>query len=262
MDGASVKKFNVGGVLLDRPFKIRRLGHFGFNVRDLDACIRFYSDLLGFALSDSLDFGPRVKDKEALKGFETTTGWFMRHGGDHHSFVLFPKPVLDHIGGRTTRRDMTVNQITWQVGSLREVAEAETWLRERDIRIRRSGRDTPGSNWHVYPFDPDQHINELYYGIEQIGWDGLSKPSALHEEEFPRTTGTAADARIRRGREGAGERDRHRVRLPPRADPGSDLRRGRHLAAPAVQGGAGRPGGGCSPTTSTPRSYSTATGSA
>ena len=184
MDGTGVQKFNVGGVMLDRPFKIRRLGHFGFNVRNFDASLRFYSDLLGFALSDSLDFSPRVEDKEALKDFETTTGWFMRHGGDHHSFVLFPKPVLDHIGGRSTRADMTVNQITWQVGSLREVAEAENWLRGCDIRIRRSGRDTPGSNWHVYPFDPDEHINELYYGIEQIGWDGLSKPGALHEEKF------------------------------------------------------------------------------
>jgi hypothetical protein len=24
-------KYNVGGVALDRPFKIRRFGHFGFN---------------------------------------------------------------------------------------------------------------------------------------------------------------------------------------------------------------------------------------
>ena len=184
MDGTGARKFNVGGVMLDRPFKIRRLGHFGFNVRNFDACLRFYSDLLGFALSDSLDFSPRVKDKEALKGFETTTGWFMRHGGDHHSFVLFPKPILDHIGGRSERPDVTINQITWQVGSLREVAEAENWLRGRDTRIRRSGRDQPGSNWHVYPYDPDDHVNELYYGIEQIGWDGFSKPPELHEEEF------------------------------------------------------------------------------
>ena len=27
-------KYDVGGVLLDRPFKVRRLGHFGFNVDD------------------------------------------------------------------------------------------------------------------------------------------------------------------------------------------------------------------------------------
>ncbi|MCY4549243.1 MAG: VOC family protein [Defluviicoccus sp.] len=184
MDGPGGQKFNVGGVLLDRPFKIRRLGHFGFNVRNFDACLKFYTELLGFALSDPLDFGPRVADEDARRAFDATTGWFMRHGGDHHSFVLFPKPVLDHIGGRSSRPDNTINQITWQVGSLREVAEAENWLRGHDIRIRRSGRDQPGSNWHVYPFDPDEHINELYYGIEQIGWDGRSKPPALHEEEF------------------------------------------------------------------------------
>ena len=41
-------KFDVGGVLLDRPFKVRRLGHFGFNVDDIEAHRHFYGDLLGF----------------------------------------------------------------------------------------------------------------------------------------------------------------------------------------------------------------------
>ena len=34
----------------------------------------------------------------------------------------------------------------------------------------------PGSNWHAYLYDPDGQSNELYYGIEQIGWNGHSKP--------------------------------------------------------------------------------------
>ena len=29
------KQFNVGGTLLDRPFQIRRLGHFGLDVHDV-----------------------------------------------------------------------------------------------------------------------------------------------------------------------------------------------------------------------------------
>ncbi|MEA2641432.1 MAG: hypothetical protein QOF51_2826, partial [Chloroflexota bacterium] len=41
-------KYDVGGVMLDRPFKIRRLGHFGFNVLDMPAARHFYVDLLGF----------------------------------------------------------------------------------------------------------------------------------------------------------------------------------------------------------------------
>ena len=187
MDGTAANKFNVGGVWLDRPFKIRRLGHFGFNVGDVDACARFYTDLMGFSISDPIDFGTRIEDEATRKGFETTTGYFMRHGSDHHSFVLFPKPVLDHLGGRSGRPDSTINQITWQVGSLREVTSAEAWLRGQDTPIRRSGRDTPGSNWHVYPFDPDQHLNEIYYGIEQIGWDGRSKPGVLGERGFNET---------------------------------------------------------------------------
>lgn len=184
MEGIAQSKFNVGGVWLDRPFKIRRLGHFGFNVRDVKACARFYNDLMGFSISDPIDFGRRIEDEEIRKGFDSTVGYFMRHGSDHHSFVVFPKPVLDHMGGRSSRPDVTINQITWQVGSLREVTSAEEWLRALDNPIRRSGRDTPGSNWHVYPFDPDQHINELYYGIEQIGWDGHSKPDVFRKRGF------------------------------------------------------------------------------
>ena len=45
-------KYDVGGILLDRPFKIRRLGHFGFNVVNMDAARHFYVDLLGFKVSD------------------------------------------------------------------------------------------------------------------------------------------------------------------------------------------------------------------
>ncbi len=190
MEGTAAAKFNVGGVWLDRPFKIRRLGHFGFNVRDVEACRRFYTDLMGFCVSDPLDFGARIEDEAARGRLGDTVGYFMRHGTDHHSFVVFPKPVLDYIGGgRSLRPDMTVNQITWQVGSLREVTSAEQWLRGLDNPIRRSGRDTPGSNWHVYPFDPDEHINELYYGIEQIGWDGVSKPDTFAERGFEETPG-------------------------------------------------------------------------
>ncbi len=35
-------KFDVGGILLDRHFQIRRLGHFGINVTDMEAGLRFY----------------------------------------------------------------------------------------------------------------------------------------------------------------------------------------------------------------------------
>jgi catechol 2,3-dioxygenase-like lactoylglutathione lyase family enzyme len=79
---------------------------------------------------------------------------------------------------------VTINQITWQVGSLREVGDAVDFFAQQDVKVRRVGRDTPGSNWHAYPVDPDGHTNELYYGIEQIGWQGYSKPRAMYNRGF------------------------------------------------------------------------------
>jgi catechol 2,3-dioxygenase-like lactoylglutathione lyase family enzyme len=181
-----MKKSNklVGGVNYPRPFKIKRLGHFGFNVESPEVSLRFYRDLLGFEISDPLDFGPRLSD-EVRKKVGPTVGYFTRHGSDHHSFVLFPRATVNAVNPHYKNHpDLTINQITWQVGTLQEVVEGHDWFEENQIQILRSGRDTPGSNWHFYPVDPAGHINELYYGIEQIGWNGLSKPSSLHAIKY------------------------------------------------------------------------------
>ena len=177
------KKFNVGGVLLNQPFKIRRLGHFGFNLSNMEDGVRFYVDLLGFRISDVMDYSRRAKDPAQVAGLGDPNGYFTRYGNDHHAMVLFPKRVRDALG-RHERPGITVNQITWQVGSLSEVGNAIKWFNERSIKQQRSGRDMPGSNWHTYLYDPDGQSNELYYGIEQIGWNGHSKPRAMYDRGF------------------------------------------------------------------------------
>jgi catechol 2,3-dioxygenase-like lactoylglutathione lyase family enzyme len=79
---------------------------------------------------------------------------------------------------------VTINQITWQCGSLKEIAGAHGYFEEQQVRIQRVGRDMPGSNWHVYVYDPDGHTTELYYGIEQIGWNQRSKPREMYYRGF------------------------------------------------------------------------------
>jgi catechol 2,3-dioxygenase-like lactoylglutathione lyase family enzyme len=153
-------KFNVGGVLLDQPFKIRRLGHFGFNLSNMEDGVRFYVDLLGFRVSDIMDYSMRARDSAQVAGLGDPNGYFTRYGNDHHAMVLFPKRVRDALG-RSEKPGITVNQITWQVGSLSEVGNAIRWFDETGIRQQRSGRDMPGSNWHTYLFDPDGHQNEI-----------------------------------------------------------------------------------------------------
>ena len=174
----------VGGIRLPRPFRIRRLGHFGINVADPEASRAFYEGLLGLRISDKLDLSSRFTPEE-LKEVGPTVGYFTRHGTDHHSFVFFPKKALAaNYKFPNEFPEVTLNQITWQLGSLREVAEAYAYFKARGLRIHRAGRDLPGSNWHTYPFDPDGHVNEVYYGIEQVGWDGYSKPLALHDTRY------------------------------------------------------------------------------
>jgi len=177
------QKFDVGGVLLDQPFKIRRLGHFGFNLANMDEGRRFYVDLLGFKVSDVMDYAKRAKDPAQMVGLGDPNGYFTRCGTDHHAMVLFPKRVREALG-RTEAPGITVNQITWQVGSLREVTEAIQWFNERRVKQQRAGRDMPGSNWHTYIYDPDGQSSELYYGIEQVGWNGYSKPRAMYDRGF------------------------------------------------------------------------------
>jgi catechol 2,3-dioxygenase-like lactoylglutathione lyase family enzyme len=178
------EEFDVGGVRLPRPFKLLRLGHFGVNVEDAEVSRDFYTRLIGFRVSDPIDFGMRLPEAERGQ-HGGAVGYFTRHGGDHHSFVIFPRRVMRRLNPHYGKHpEVTINQITWQVSSLREVVEGFDWFKRRGNPVLRAGRDLPGSNWHFYPPDPDGHINELYYGIEQIGWDGYSKPRALHKQRY------------------------------------------------------------------------------
>jgi catechol 2,3-dioxygenase-like lactoylglutathione lyase family enzyme len=177
------RTYDVGGINLPRPFRIRRIGHLGINCERFDEALSFYTRLLGLRISDPIDFGRRLSVEDRVRN-PHHTGYFLRHGTDHHAFVIFPRSTYETVRGESSEPGVVTNQITWQVGSLRETVDGGTYLRESGSPIARIGRDTPGSNWHVYPVGPEGFVNELYYGIEQIGWDGASKPAAMHEIRY------------------------------------------------------------------------------
>jgi catechol 2,3-dioxygenase-like lactoylglutathione lyase family enzyme len=179
--GAETERHDVGGVLLARPFKIRRLGHFGYNCLDIDRMLEFYVDGLGFIVSDQSDRMPSrlPADEQAKLSPNERLLHFTRFSSDHHQLVFISQRVWDWVGQSNGSAGASINQITWQVGSLSEVVNGSEWIWGHGGRLLRSGRDMPGSNWHTYLFDPEGHINELFYGMEQIGWDGLSKPREM-----------------------------------------------------------------------------------
>ena len=176
--------YDIGGLRYPQPFKIRRLGHFGFNVADLQGGIDFYSTLLGFRVTDTRDLKKIPGREEMAKRLDDGRIVFMSHNSDHHAFLLAHKSLGAIFGDDAVSKDITVNQITWQVGTMAEVFAAADYFQEKQVEIRRVGRDMPGSNWHTYIRDPDGHTVELYYGMEQIGWDGRSKPTDMYYRAF------------------------------------------------------------------------------
>ncbi len=214
---AHAQRYNVGGIMLERPFKIRRLGHFGFNMVKLEEAREFYGDLLGFVISDKADFS-RASWFPNDAGLGDSHGYFMRYGTDHHAMVLFSKPVMDVRADRKFAPEVTINQITWQCGSLREIGDAHSYFEAQQVRIQRVGRDMPGSNWHTYVYDPDGHTNELYYGIEQIGWNQASKPRDMYYRGFqqkPELPQMSEAAELREAQEkGIDVTSGHRPALP------------------------------------------------
>jgi catechol-2,3-dioxygenase len=162
------RMYDVGGVLLPRPFKPRRLGHFALWQSDLDMMRRLYVDVLGFRHTDTV-----VRDGQPVAVFTS-------HGTDHHSLAAIHAATAEGVRKTHYENGVLVNQISFQVGSLEEVVHAHEYFGERQVYISRLGRDFPGSNWALYVLDPDGHRVEFYYGMEQIGWDRRSKPTAAY----------------------------------------------------------------------------------
>ena len=170
MSQAAAEVFDVGGVRLAQPFKAVRLGHFGLWHRDVRKVLGVYIDDLGFRHTDNVT-DPTGK---LLVGFTSCNT-------DHHVLVAMNPDTADPERRRFYDAGVTVNQISFQVNTLREINDAWDFFQSRGVRISRIGRDLPGSNWAVYAFDPDGHRIELFYGMEQIGWNGKSKPLAMYQ---------------------------------------------------------------------------------
>ena len=76
--------YNVGGILLPRPFKVTRIGPVGLFVTDMDRAEIFYTELLGFVKTEDV----RFKGRRCV---------FLRTGTEHHSIGLFPKELRDEL---------------------------------------------------------------------------------------------------------------------------------------------------------------------
>jgi catechol 2,3-dioxygenase len=139
-------------------FELKKIGHVVLNVSDLEAAVRFYTEVLGLQVSD------RYPDTMVPGGMV-----FMRCNTDHHGVAL--------VGGAARLERTSLNHFAFEVGSLDEVFRARAWLRERNVPIVFEGRRRAGCQIAIEFRDPDGNNLEIYWGLDQIGTDSQARPA-------------------------------------------------------------------------------------
>ncbi|HWI27772.1 MAG TPA: VOC family protein [Stellaceae bacterium] len=141
------------------PFRVNKIGHVVLHVSDLARSTRFYTEVLGFAVSD-------VYTEELMPGGMV----FMRCNADHHGVAL--------VGGLAgASRSAELNHMAFEVSSLDEVLRAREHLKRHGVAIDFEGRRRAGCQIAVEFRDPDGHRLEIYWGLDQVGSDGAVRPA-------------------------------------------------------------------------------------
>lgn len=139
------------GVLREGRVKPRRLGHVLIVSPDSEATIRFFTEGVGFKVSDYAGI---------------TGNAFMRCSTDHHNLGIF--------GGPATFPHHT----SWQVDDVDDIGRAAEDLLAADEgrQMWGFGRHFAGSNFFWYLKDPAGTYSEYYADMDQITDDDLWTP--------------------------------------------------------------------------------------
>ncbi|HLQ31432.1 MAG TPA: VOC family protein [Chloroflexota bacterium] len=139
------------------PIKVRKLGHAVLVVNDIERTTRFWTEIMGFKVSD--------RNEQGMV--------FLRYGGDHHTIGLAEAKEKGPLPGRDRAG---LSHLAFEVGSMDELFHIRDFLKKKGVKITFEGRKGPGSNPGVEFLDPDGYGIELYAYMDQIGWDGKSRP--------------------------------------------------------------------------------------
>lgn len=143
------------------PIRIRKLGHVVYEVSDVERSTRFWTEILGFHVSDRNENGMV----------------FLHCAGDHHAIALVPAPGKKK-PAKIEEGLLQIHHWAMAVDSMEELFEARAFLESRGIALTYEGRRGPGSNPGIEFRDPDGYTIEIYCGMDQLTEPGKSRPPA------------------------------------------------------------------------------------
>ncbi len=108
------------------PFRIGKIGHVALYVQDLERSARFYTETLGFSVSDV--YGDNMMPGGAV---------FLRCNADHHGIALFQ-------AGAAPDATRGQHHMAWEGPTRDEGSRARNHLRDHGVPIDFEGRRRAG----------------------------------------------------------------------------------------------------------------------
>ncbi len=150
------------------PIKCNKLGHFVYEVTDIERTAKFWREVMGFVETDRNAHGMV----------------FFRCGADHHAIGLRPMKK-----GKTPARDMRnslqVEHLAFEVDNVDVLKQAKAYFKANNIPIIFEGRKGAGCNISINFLDPDGYEFEIYTDMDQVGADGRLRPATLFKPKNP-----------------------------------------------------------------------------
>ena len=143
---------------MSTPFAVRKIGHAVIFVSDIERSKRFYTEVLGFRISD-------IYPGSMMPGGMV----FLRCNGDHHCLAL--------VGDKGDANGKSLHHLAFELATLDEVFRARDHLQAHGTKITFNGRRRAGCQVAVEFLDPDGHNLEIYWGLDQIGADDAARPA-------------------------------------------------------------------------------------
>jgi catechol 2,3-dioxygenase len=149
----------------------RAIGHVGLIARDLERFVSFYEQVLGLRVSDRMPFPDESPFYE---------GVWLRCNSDHHVLSVFGlrTPCGDGVGLPSAARAGRpgLHHLGFEMASFEDLKRAACYVRSNEIPLQGMRTGGPGVQLRLYFWDPEDNIVELYWAMDQVGWDGSTRP--------------------------------------------------------------------------------------
>jgi catechol 2,3-dioxygenase len=153
--------------------RVSRLGHIGLTVRDVDRTIDFYTKYLGMKLTEKFVY----PEDRVGHGVAVAEGAFIRCDVTHHELSIFRmrEDILSKSSPDAPRHGFGLHHIAFELSSPEALLGLLKQMKDDGVEIVNCRKGGPGNQPRFYARDPDGNLLEFYWGIDQIGWQGIPR---------------------------------------------------------------------------------------